>query len=122
MAQVQVEPEVSTNKTFSIFASFLVGPAAFFIVQAIPIAGLKPEGHFALSAFSWILAWWVTQPIPWAVTGLLPLILLPLGGALPLADTATLYGQRILFFLVGVMLFGHAFEKHGLARRIAVKI
>src|SRR5262249_6968219 len=99
-----------------------VGPTAFLIVQEISIADLKPEAHFALSVFAWILAWWVSQPVPWAVTGLLPLVLLPLGGALPLADTASLYGQRILFFLVGVMLFGHAFEKHGLARRIAIRI
>jgi len=98
------------------------GPLVFALIQFIPIGGLKPEGHIALSAFAWILAWWVFQPIPWAITGMLPLVILPLAGALSFQDTAALYGQRILFFLVGVMLFGHALEKHGLGRRIAINI
>ena len=98
------------------------GPLVFALTQFIPIGGLKPEAHIALSAFAWILAWWVFQPIPWAITGMLPLVILPLAGALSFQDTAALYGQRILFFLVGVMLFGHALEKHGLGRRIAINI
>ena len=102
--------------------SVLAGPLAFVITQVIPVAGLKPEGHFALSTFAWVLAWWVLQPIPWAITGMLPLVILPLAGAMPLQDVAALYGQRILFFLAGVMLFGHALEKHGLGKRIAIKI
>jgi sodium-dependent dicarboxylate transporter 2/3/5 len=36
--------------------------------------------------------------------------------------TAALYGQRVLPFVLGVMLFGHAFQKHGLARRMALNI
>jgi solute carrier family 13 (sodium-dependent dicarboxylate transporter), member 2/3/5 len=100
----------------------LSGPVAFVVLQFVPIAALRPEGHFALSTFAWILAWWVLQPVPWAITGLLPLVLLPIAGVLPFQDVATVYGQRILFFLVGVMLFGHALEKHGLGRRIAIKI
>jgi solute carrier family 13 (sodium-dependent dicarboxylate transporter), member 2/3/5 len=100
----------------------LSGPLVFVITQLIPMGTLKPEGHIALSTFAWILAWWVFQPIPWAITGMLPLVILPLAGALSFQDTAALYGQRILFFLVGVMLFGHALEKHGLGRRIAINI
>jgi anion transporter len=102
--------------------ALITGPLAFGIVQIIPMASLKTEGHVALSTFAWILAWWVFQPIPWAITGMLPLVILPLAGALPLQDAAALYGQRILFFLIGVMLFGHALEKHGLGRRIAISI
>ncbi len=122
MNPVEVEPEVTTNKTLTYLLSVLSGPLAFVMTYAIPMAGLKPEGHFALSTFAWILAWWVFQPIPWAITGLLPLVLLPLAGALPFQDVAALYGQRILFFMVGVMLFGYAFEKHGLGRRIAIRM
>ena len=114
--------KVSTGKAFKCFIQVAAGPFAFLLVQMIPVAGLKPEGHFALSTFAWVLAWWVLQPIPWAITGFLPMVLFPFGGALPFQDTVTLSGQRILPFLLGVMLFGHAFEKHGLARRIAVKI
>ena len=98
----------------------LAGPAAFAAVRAAPLAGLAPEAHFVLAAYAWILAWWVATPVPWTVTSFLPFVLLPLGGVMPVADVAASYGHTILPYLMGVMLFGHAFRKHGLARRIAL--
>ena len=59
------------------------------------------------------------MPVPWTVTSFLPFVLLPLG-AMPFADVAASYGHTMLPYLMGVMLFGHAFRKHGLARRIAL--
>lgn len=35
-------------------------------------------------------------------------------------DVAGLYGQNVFFFLLGVMLFGYAFQKHGLGNRFAL--
>ena len=98
----------------------LAGPAAFAAVSAAPLTGLAPEAHFTLAGYAWTLAWWITMPVPWAVTSFLPFVILPLGGALPFAELAGSYGQMILPYLLGVMLFGHAFRKHGLARRIAL--
>ena len=100
----------------------LAGPAAFAAVRAAPLAGLGPEAHFALAAYAWILAWWATVPVPWAVTSFLPFVLLPVGRVLPFAEVAALYGQTILPFLMGSMLFGHAMRKHGLATRVALAL
>ena len=41
---------------------------------------------------------------------------------MPFAEVIALYGQRVMPFMLGVMLFGHAFQKHGLARRVAINI
>ena len=100
----------------------LAGPAAFAAVRALPLAGLEPEAHFALAAYAWVLAWWATVPVPWAVTSFLPFVLLPIGRAMPFAEVAGLYGQTILPFLMGSMLFGHAMHKHGLATRVALAL
>ncbi|MYK89950.1 MAG: hypothetical protein F4018_17325 [Acidobacteria bacterium] len=100
----------------------LAGPAAFAVVRAAPLAGLGPEAHFALAAYAWILAWWATVPVPWAVASFLPFVLLPVGSAMPFAEVAGLYGQPILPFLMGSMLFGHAMHKHGLATRVALAL
>ena len=59
------------------------------------LAGLEPEAHFAFGAYAWIIAWWVTAPVPWTVTSFLPFVLLPLGGAMPFADVAARYGHTI---------------------------
>ena len=100
----------------------LAGPAAFAAVRAVPLAGLVPEAHFALAAYAWILAWWATVPVPWAVTSFLPFVLLPVGRVMPFDEVAGLYGQPILPFLMGSMLFGHALRKHGLATRVALAL
>ena len=100
----------------------LAGPAAFAAVRAVPLAGLGPEAHSALAAYAWILTWWATVPVPWAVTSFLPFVLLPAGGVMPFAEVAGLYGQTILPFLMGSMLFGHALRKHGLATRVALAL
>ena len=100
----------------------LAGPAAFAAVRAMPLAGLGPEAHFALAAYAWTLAWWATVPVPWAVTSFLPFVLLPAGRAMPFTEVAGLYGQTILPFLMGSMLFGHAMRKHGLATRVALAL
>ena len=52
----------------------LAGPAAVVAVRTVPLAALRPEGHFALATYAWTLAWWATVPVPWAVTGLLPFV------------------------------------------------
>jgi len=98
----------------------LAGPAAFAFVRTAPLAGLAPEAHFAFGVYAWVVAWWVTRPVPWAVASFLPFVLLPIGADLGLSDVASSYGHVILPYLIGVMLFGHAFQKHGLARRIAL--
>jgi len=100
----------------------LIGPVVFLIIRAIPIVDLETNGQIALAIYGWIIAWWILTPVPWAVTALLPLILFPLFGIMNLRYTAELYGQRILFFLVGIMLVGYAFQKHGLAKRIALNV
>ena len=108
------------NQTFAL--RVLAGPAAFAAVRAAPLAGLGPEAHFAVAAYAWMLAWWATVPVPWAVTSFLPFVLLPVGRAMPFAEVAALYGQTILPFLMGSMLFGHALRKHGLGTRLALAL
>ena len=45
-------------------ARIFVGPLAFAIVQLIPLHGLSPAAHVAISCYAWVLAWWVAMPIP----------------------------------------------------------
>ena len=86
----------------------LAGPAAFAAVLAVPLTGLAPEAHVALGGYAWIVAWWVTTPVPWGVTSFLPFVLLPIGAEMRLTEVAATYGHVIVPYLIGVMLFGHA--------------
>ncbi len=118
----QQDNEASGSRAFKLFLRILAGPLVFLIVQNLSLPGLEAGPHFALSCYGWVVAWWATMPIPWAITGFLPLIMFPLGGVMPFRDVAGLYGQRVFPFLLGIMLFGHAFRKYGLARRMAMNV
>jgi sodium-dependent dicarboxylate transporter 2/3/5 len=99
-----------------------LGPILFTIVLLLPLGTLSWEGQFVLATYAWVLAWWIGRPIPWTITSFLPLILFPAAGLMSFRATMVLYGQPVLPFLMGVMLFGYAFGKYGLTKRVAYAV
>jgi len=100
----------------------LAGPLTFILVSLAPLGGMERPGQLVLATFLWEIVWWVTQPVPWAATALLPLLILPSLGVLNITDTAALFGQTVFFWIMGLALFGYAMEKHGLAKRFAIRL
>ncbi len=70
----------------------------------------------------WMVAWWVTQAVPIAVTSLLPVVVLPLLGVMDIAEAAAPYADPVIFLMLGGFVIAVAIEKHGLHRRIAFAI
>ena len=103
-----------------LFAKFASGPVAFLLLYWIPLEGLKPEAQLVLAVFGWMVLWWMTRPVPWAIACLLPLILFPFIGIMTIGRTVGLYGQNIFFFIWGTNLMGYAMHRHGLAKRFAL--
>lgn len=68
---------------------------------------------------AWMALWWVTEAAPLHVTALLPLILLPLSGQQPIAETAASYGNRIVYLAFGGFVLAAALEKWHLHIRFA---
>ena len=99
---------------------FAAGPAAFLFVYVLPLGGLSPDAKVVLAVFGWMILWWITNPIPWAITALLPLALFPILRLMSINATAAIYGQTIFFWIWGTVLMGYALDRHGLARRFAL--
>ena len=113
--------EKRTGTEILLFAlKLLVGPAALLMVCSIEVEGFIYEAQIALGTLIWMVMWWVLQPVPWAITSLLPLVVFPMTQALSVRDTSSLYGQRIFFWILGTQLLGFAILKHGLAKRFAL--
>ncbi len=100
----------------------LSGPFVFLIILLIPVTGLPYEGGVALATFGWAITWWILQPVPWGITAVLPIVIFPLFGLMKVSSVASLYGQSILFWLMGTSLLGWAMQKHGLAKRFALRL
>jgi sodium-dependent dicarboxylate transporter 2/3/5 len=97
----------------------LAGPLAFAAVLIAPV-DLSYQGHVALATFACAIVWWITQPLPWAVAAMLPVLVFPAAGVMDVAATTRLYGQPTFFWIMGTVLMGYAIEKHGVSRRFAL--
>ena len=103
-----------------IFLKFASGPIVCFFLYLLPYEGVAPQGHIALGVFGWMITWWMTRPVPWAVASILPLILFPMFNVMNIGNTVALYGQNIFFWIWGTILMGYAMDRHGLAKRFAL--
>ncbi len=86
-----------------------------------------PEG---LSTDGWIVAcltllmaiWWVSEAIPIPVTALLPLVVLPVSGVLPIDQAAIPYASKVVLLLMGGFIIAKSVERWNLHTRIALNI
>ena len=65
---------------------------------------------------------WVTACIPIYVTALLPLVIFPFAGIIPMKELASSYMSDVVLLFVGGFLMAFAIENCGLHKRIALKI
>ena len=78
-----------------ILLKFAAGPAAFLFFYALPYGGVTPEARVALAVFGWMILWWITNPVPWAVTSMLPLVLFPFLRLMSINATAHIRKNRL---------------------------
>ncbi len=69
-----------------------------------------------------VACWWITVALPIPITSLLPLVLFPLVGVLPVGRAAAPYADANVFLFMGGFIIALAIEKWGLHRRMALGI
>lgn len=104
-------------------ALLLAGPLLFALIAMLPNpAGLPFPAQLTAGIAVWMALWWIGEVVDTAVTALLPLILFPLCGILPIKVVSAEYGNEILFLFLGGFFFGKAIERWQLHRRIALRL
>ena len=100
----------------------LLGPLFFLVILNLPNFILSPKGDGLIGVALWMLTWWITEAVSISVTALLPLLLFPLLGIMPIAEVGANYGSPIVFLFFGGFIMAMALEKVNLHKRIALNI
>lgn len=101
----------------------ILGPALFLATRLFfRPEGLSEEANAILGSTLWIAAWWILEVVPIAVTALLPILLFPLTGGLPIKETTACFGHQYIFLYIGGFMLAIAIEKWNLHRRMALTI
>lgn len=102
-----------------LFGIVPLGIIPFFTFQ---IEGINYEAQAVLACAIWMAIWWMTEPIPISATSLLPMVILPMTGGAPIAQTSAAYGDKMLFLFVGGFIIAIGMQKWNLHKRIALNI
>ena len=102
---------------------FFIGPLLFTLIYIFfPSDVISPNAYKVLALAAWMVSWWVTEAAPFPITALLPLILFPILGVMPVTESAAPYGNPIIFLFMGGFFIALALEKHRLHERIALNL
>jgi sodium-dependent dicarboxylate transporter 2/3/5 len=103
--------------------SLVAGPLLFLLIAFAPtLPGMSAQAQFTAAIAAWMAVWWITEVTHTAVTALLPLVLFPLCGVLPLKGVSAEFGNEIIFLFLAGFLFGRTIERWNLHTRIALNM
>ncbi len=98
-------------------------PVPSAIVRGGDVVALTIDGKACLAILTFAIALWVTEAIPFAVTALFVLVLIPVLG---IADYATVvragFGNPLITFFIGVLFLSTGFTRSGLGSRLVLQV
>lgn len=83
-------------------------------------AGLSVEGKTSWAVFILCTGLWVSNAVPFGITGLLAIALLAVTGAMRASEAFAAFGNSAVFFLIGVFIIAAALIESGLSKRCAL--
>lgn len=101
----------------------LLGILLFIVILFLPTTNQFNTDIKKMAACSVLMAvWWLSEAIPLPATALLPLLMFPLLGLMPMKNTALSYADPNVFLFMGGFMIAMAMQRHNLHKRIALNI
>ncbi|MFZ5863405.1 MAG: SLC13 family permease [Nitrospirota bacterium] len=97
---------------------FLLGPLAALTLWLLPLP-VSSAAHALAAILTCVVIFWITEPIPIAVTALLAPVAVVLLGIAGAKDVFASFAHPVIFLFIGSFLIAEAMIVHGLDRRIA---
>lgn len=111
-------------KTRTHDVGLVAGPMLAILVYLLlgESVGLSEEARRLAGITVLMATWWVTEALPLAATALLPIVCFPLLSILPIDDTTSRYGHKLIFLFMGGLMLGKGLERWGAHKRLALMI
>jgi sodium-dependent dicarboxylate transporter 2/3/5 len=100
---------------------FVGGLIVFFLLLFLPL-GLDPKIQKTLAVLALCAVWWGTEAVSIYATSLVPAVLLPMLGIMPLSEALSEYANRLVFLFLGGFIIARSMMKWGIDRRLALAI
>src|SRR5690554_42119 len=120
-APEEVELREARRQRVKVTLGLFLGPlaAALLLWMEAP-AGMPPAAWQVVALTAWMAAWWVLEPVPIAVTALLPVALLPLLGVGAIHSVAAPYANPLIFLFLGGFLLAEAMQPPALSMWVTI--
>ena len=93
------------------------------IARGDELIALTPPGKTCLAILLFAVTLWVTEAMPFPVTSLLVLILLPIFGVTDFASAVDAgFGNPLILFFIGVLMLSTGFSRSGLGTRMVLHV
>ncbi len=117
-------PEPSTHRWRTTqLIGLALGPLLAILVLLLPTPeALSWQGQKVAAVTALVACWWITEALPIPVTSLVPLVALPVLGAMNGKEVAAQYTGDPIFLFLGGFLIAIAIEVTDLHRRIALAV
>ena len=101
----------------------LIGPALFALCCFLLPTSVFPAfaARAAIGTVAWMAFWWITGPVDFAVTALLPIALNALFQMTDMSTVIANYASETILLLLGASILTVSWEETGLDKRIAAK-
>ncbi len=99
-----------------------LGPLAGLVVYLLPLDGLTPSAHTLAAILTWVVIYWITEPVPLPITALLGTTFCVIAGLGSVKTVFASYAHPIIFLFIGSFFIAEALAVHGVHRRMALWI
>jgi solute carrier family 13 (sodium-dependent dicarboxylate transporter), member 2/3/5 len=122
------EPKETLSEKEEIFQEWrntiglFVGPLLAIAIYVIEIPSLSPKAHILAAILSWVVVWWICEPIPLPMSALLSSVLCVIFGVADAKTVFAPYADPIIYLFLGSFILAKAMAIHGLDKRLAYGI
>jgi sodium-dependent dicarboxylate transporter 2/3/5 len=102
--------------------SLFLGPLLALFLLFIPMPGLSAQAHTLAAIISWVVIWWIGEPVPIPISAIFGAVLCVLAGVADAKTVLTPFAEPTIFLFLGSFILARAMSVHALDRRFAYGI